>query len=178
MTRSLARQCLKVGDGSRMISPPQRLCVRHYFLPATIDFNTLWTLGISICDILKSKKFDPFCTWHRATTSAFSANKSTSLPLPSSPHWAPEMQERFNRLIYIQIPKNAILNYPRPPWHGCPWLSRSSFGIPHSLDTCQCSFKKEQKKTCSDFATEFRLLPPYSISLHGLQLKWQEMNLM
>ena len=40
-TRSLARQCLTVGGGSRMISPPQRLCVRHYFLPATIDYKTL-----------------------------------------------------------------------------------------------------------------------------------------
>ena len=28
-------------------------------------------------------------TWQRATTSACSARRSTSLPLPSSPHWAP-----------------------------------------------------------------------------------------
>lgn len=30
-------------------------------------------------------------TWHRQTTSAVVANKSTTLPLPSSPHWAPKI---------------------------------------------------------------------------------------
>src|SRR5687768_18051448 len=29
--------------------------------------------------------------WKRTTTSAFSAIRSTTLPLPSSPHWAPTM---------------------------------------------------------------------------------------
>lgn len=29
------------------------------------------------------------CTWHRQTTSMSSASISTTLPLPSSPHWAP-----------------------------------------------------------------------------------------
>ena len=29
--------------------------------------------------------------WKRTTMSAFSARRSTTLPLPSSPHWAPTM---------------------------------------------------------------------------------------
>ena len=46
-------------------------------------------------------------TWHLATTSACSANKSTNLPFPSSPHWDPRTTLTFMAIWVVKFSKEG-----------------------------------------------------------------------